>query len=226
MSGGRTFFLPLAVLALIVGSLLFAAWYDGVARADSARKDRAGNATYVAGEESDDSPFPAAGLLEVRSVVPDFTFMNQDGEAMGLADLRGKVWVADFIYTYCSGPCPAMTVGMKKLQDHLDELPDLRFVTFTVDPARDTVAMLKRYATNTDADPKRWSFLRGDEKELARVMTEGFLLGSGDDRLNHSTRFCLVDQTGRVRGHYDYKRGDDMLRLRKHARLLMTGERN
>lgn len=169
---------------------------------------------------------PAAGLLSILGKVPEFRFQNQDGEPFGLDDLLGHVWVADFIYIKCQGPCPAMTVDMKKLQDLTEDIPGLRLVTFTVDPERDTVEDLKSYAQNTDADPERWTFLRGEVKDLKRVMIDGFKMGDPNNPLNHSTRFCLVDQTGRVRGYYDHRRGDEMVRLRKHIRLLLTGKRS
>ena len=224
-SEARVVLLPLLTLGAVIAALGFLSWYQ-ISHANPAPEQRWTAAGDLEACHLPEEDIPAAGLLDVRGEIPEFTFKDENGNDFGLADLRGRVWIADFIYVKCSGPCPAMTVSMKQLQDLTKDQPELTFVTFTVDPDHDSVEDLKRYATNTDADPARWHFLRGDKEGLHAVMIGGFKIGSLENPLNHSTRFCLVDQTGRVRGHYDYKRGDDIIRLRKHAALLMTGERN
>lgn len=215
----------LALCAAVLLVLAFLYWdqTDKQAEPRRAASEAGEMPSCCAGPEEPE--IPAAGLLSITGKIPDFRFQNQDGKPFGLQDLLGHVWVADFIYLKCQGPCPAMTVDMKKLHDLTEEIPDLKLVTFTVDPERDTVEDLKNYAQNTEADPERWTFLRGDVDDLKRVMIEGFKIGNPKNPLNHSTRFCLVDQTGRVRGYYDHRRGDEMVRLRKHIQLLLTGRR-
>ncbi len=224
-SEARVILLPILILGGLIAALGFASWYQ-ISHANPEAEQKGTAPEDGQAWDLPEEDIPAAGLLAVRGEIPEFTFEDETGNDFGLADLLGRVWIADFIYVRCSGPCPAMTVSMKQLQDLTEDHPELTFVTFTVDPDHDSVKDLKRYATNTDADPARWHFLRGDKEGLHAVMIGGFKIGSLENPLNHSTRFCLVDQAGRVRGHYDYKRGDDIIRLRKHASLLMTGERN
>lgn len=79
--------------------------------------------------------------------VDDFTFTDQNGQSFGLSDLKGKVWVADFIFTNCETVCPPMTANMAKLQDMVkEEGLDVEFVSFSVDPEVDTPEKLKEYA--------------------------------------------------------------------------------
>src|SRR5437870_11690607 len=96
--------------------------------------------------------------------LPEFSLTDQTGKAVTLHDLAGKVWVADFIFTNCGGTCPLMTEKMRKLQDALP--PAVQFVSFTVDPVRDTTKILAAYAKEHAANQERWSFLTGDKQDL------------------------------------------------------------
>ncbi len=152
--------------------------------------------------------------------VPDFTFEKQDGTSFGLSDLKGKVWIADFVFTQCQGPCPVMTSGMKALQQSLADVPDLALVTFTVDPLNDTVPVLAEYAKASGADPKRWHFLRGTLKDTIKVSAEGFQLGHPENPLEHSKRFALVDRAGIIRATYLSDDDEHMRRLPLDVRRL------
>ncbi len=136
-------------------------------------------------------------------IVPPFTLTSSEGKPFGLDDLKGKVWVADFIFTSCAGICPQMTGMMKKLQTDLDDLPDVQFVSISVDPKRDTVEALAEYAEEYGADIKRWHFLRGDLPLIQALSVEGFHLGDKENPLNHAPHFALVDAEGHIRGYYN-----------------------
>ncbi len=140
--------------------------------------------------------------LPVLGSVPDFQLTSQSGEPFDSSSLAGHVWVADFIYTTCTGPCPMMSYQMGKLQAATRDLPDLRLVSFTVDPQHDTPAVLAAYSRNFKADLRRWSFLTGDQARLSAVGLKGFHLNVVDGSLVHSTRFALVDREARIRGYY------------------------
>lgn len=156
-------------------------------------------------------PAMTTSLLPVYAQVPDFTLTSQSGEQVGLADLRGGVWVVDFIFTTCTGPCPELTLRMRSLQNTLIETGrNVKCVSITVDPQTDTPAVLSRYAAKNHANPKYWWFLTDkSESKVHHLVQKGFLQAvtpSVDGLpLIHSTRFVLIDAQGRIRAHYDGK---------------------
>ena len=173
-----------------------------------------------------EEPAPA---VPPTSVVPDFTLTERSGRLVTRADLLGRPWVADFIFTACAGPCPLLSTRMAELQAEFADT-DLRLVSFSLDAERDTPAVLTQYAKRYQADPKRWLFLTGDEESIYRIATEGLKLSAyktdekeqadGADRIIHSTRFVLVDRDGTVRGTYVGTDDDDLDRLRRDLRAL------
>jgi cytochrome oxidase Cu insertion factor (SCO1/SenC/PrrC family) len=125
--------------------------------------------------------------------------------------LLGKVWIASFVFTRCTGPCPHVTGTMARLQSELAGEPDVRLVTFTVDPKHDEPAELLKYAEHVRADPERWLFLTGPEDEMHRLVRETFMLHvarnpnpkKAGDEFEHSARLAVVDRRGQIRGYFD-----------------------
>jgi cytochrome oxidase Cu insertion factor (SCO1/SenC/PrrC family) len=148
--------------------------------------------------------------------LPDFTLTERNGKPVSLADLKGKVWVASFVFTRCTGPCPKVSAAVARLQSELAPTrPDLRFVTFSVDPDHDTPAVLAKYAERFGAKPGVWLFLTGKEGEVHKLLNEGFLVhaarnqsGKPGDEFTHSTKLVVVDKAGRVRGLFDGVKAD------------------
>src|SRR5213083_1249910 len=139
--------------------------------------------------------------------VPEFLLVNQDGQNFGSAQLRGKIWIADFIYTTCPGPCPMISSRMSELQKPLQKTA-VRLVSFSVDPEKDTPEVLRSYAERLQAEPGRWDFLTGPKSAIYRLSHDGFKLAisDGSDAQGipvHSTRMVLVDRHGQIRGYYD-----------------------
>jgi cytochrome oxidase Cu insertion factor (SCO1/SenC/PrrC family) len=142
--------------------------------------------------------------LQTFNTVPDFSLTAETGAEFRFSrELAGKVWVADFIFTNCAGPCPRMSRQMSQIQSAVKGMSGVRLVSFTVDPARDTPEALAVYARRNGADPALWSFLTGPMSELHNLARNVFLLGSVTGELDHSTRFVLVDRQGRIRRYYD-----------------------
>ena len=145
--------------------------------------------------------------LEVFGDIPQFELVSQDGQPFHSEALAGKIWVADFIYTTCPGPCPRMTSEMREVQDAVLKTPDIsgniRLVSFTVDPAQDTPPVLAAYAKLHGASPAMWYFLTGPVPALQALDRDAFKLGNIDASMQHSTRFVLVDGRGRIRAYYD-----------------------
>ena len=136
--------------------------------------------------------------------VPDFTLTNQQAESFGLTDLVGKIWIANFIFTNCPTICPKMTQKMAELQSEFENEP-VYFVSFTVDPDRDTTEVLSEYAKRYAADDKRWHFLTGDKELIYQIANEGFKLAASPhgNGFPHSSKFALVRPDGKVHGYYD-----------------------
>ncbi|MBJ7326911.1 MAG: SCO family protein [Chthoniobacterales bacterium] len=140
--------------------------------------------------------------LPVLRAVPDFRLTDQDGHEVTNESLRGKIWIADFIFTRCQGPCPVMTSRMIEMQKALIKAPQVKLVSVSVDPEHDTPEVLKAYAEQNHADPARWTFLTGDAESIKKLVTEGFMqpLARGDDgNPVHGSMFLVVDGQGMVR---------------------------
>lgn len=149
--------------------------------------------------------------------VPEFQLINQDAQPFGSADLRGKIWIADFIYTSCPGPCPMMSTRMSELEKPLRD-SDVRLVSFSVDPEKDTPEVLRGYAGKVRAERGRWDFLTGSTSAIYALSRNGFKLGLTDGAEDagipvHSTRFVLVDRRGEIRGYYDAMEADAVTKL-------------
>jgi protein SCO1 len=168
--------------------------------------------------------------LRQRSVssygtVPAFQLTNQNGQPFGSPQLAGKIWIADFIYTTCPGPCPMISSRMSELQKPLEKT-DVHLVSFTVDPGKDTPAVLRSYAERLQAEPGRWDFLTGSKSAIYKLSHDGFKLAvsDGSDAQGipvHSTRMVLVDRRGEIRGYYDAAEADAMTKLLADANHLL-----
>lgn len=144
--------------------------------------------------------------------VPDFVLVSQNADTVRTADLHGHIWIADFIFTHCPSTCPMMTAQLDRLTRVIRD-ETVRFVSFSVDPERDTPERLTEYAKGWNADPERWLFLTGDRRALYSLIADGFKLSvqvatgaevaAGSEPILHSTRFVLVDAHGVIRGYYN-----------------------
>ena len=140
--------------------------------------------------------------LEVFGQIPQFELTAQNGQPFDSHSLDGHIWVANFIFTNCPGPCPMMSHQMHGIQESTSSTPSVRLVSFTVDPAHDTAPVLAEYAKHFKADPARWTFLTGEISRLNDLGLNAFKLNKVDGNLDHSTRFVLVDGQRRIRGYY------------------------
>jgi len=140
----------------------------------------------------------------------EFTLVDSRGNDVTRADLAGRPFILDFVFTTCAGPCPAMSARMRGMQDQL-EGSDVGLVSVSVDPERDDPEALTAYAEALEADPQRWRFLTG-EKDQIRALARSMQVSAEPDptpdaelgfQVTHSTKFVVVDGEGRVRGYYD-----------------------
>jgi protein SCO1/2 len=148
----------------------------------------------------------------VMYVLPDYELVDDDERPFTPETMRGKVWVAGFVFTSCPSTCPAVTRAMQDLRARFDRNDiDVEMVSFTVDPEHDTPAVLHAYAEQSGAGDN-WRFVTGDMAAIRALVRDGFKLGIGeraptkDDGdlydIAHSTKLALVDPDGAVRGFY------------------------
>ena len=140
--------------------------------------------------------------LPIIGQIPSFDLIDQNGESFTLESVKVNVWLADFIFTTCAGPCPIMTERMSTVQHDLIDIDKLKFVSFTVNPDYDTPEVLKKYAKRYDADISTWSFVTGKYEQIQELIANGFKMGDEEEIVFHSTRFALVDHEGNLRGYY------------------------
>jgi len=203
----------------------------------------------VLGARRDTAPEGSTDLEQLGRYgeVPSFALTERSGRQVTTADLRGSVWIADFIYTECTETCPTQSLQLAQLQREFSGTPDLRLVSITVDPAHDTPAVLRAYAERYGAS-ERWWFLTGDKREIYCLAREGFRLGVTDPRsadvpdcsrsawlaasvawashgshgiVMHSARMVLVDRIGQIRAYHLATDRDSMTRLRANLRRLL-----
>jgi cytochrome oxidase Cu insertion factor (SCO1/SenC/PrrC family) len=163
----------------------------------------------VASSVSESVLATAADSPESFNAIQPFRLTERSGAEVTLDTLLGRPWIASFVFTRCSGPCPRISGSMKQLQSMLAGT-DVRLVSFTVDPQYDTPAVLREYAQLLGADAERWLFLTGEPQALIDVSEKSFQLPVERDELQppgqlvtHKTLLTVVDRTGRIRGYYD-----------------------
>lgn len=178
----------------------------------------------------------AAAPLPDLGAVPPFQLQERSGRAIGLDDLRGSPWIADFIFTRCAGTCPLLTAQMARLQKKLaaGQGADVKLVSITVDPANDNADVLRRYAEAQHADPRSWLFLTGERPALHALIKDGFRLSvveregadaDPNEMITHSDRFVLVDAEGRIRGYYHGTDDEGVARLESDLARLRQEQR-
>lgn len=150
--------------------------------------------------------------------VPDFKLTTQQNKPLTRADLAGKVWVADFFYASCPGPCPMMQSRLAEIHRATNGQADVALVSISTDPAKDTPEVLREYAARFKAD-ERWSFVTGDKDAIYDLANSGFKLtvtnqgATEREPVTHSTKLALVDKAGVVRGFYEGVTAEDVNRL-------------
>ncbi len=164
-------------------------------------------AMVAGGRSAADRPEP----LPVIYDLPRFDLVDQDSRPWSSDELRGTIWVADFMFTRCNGICPMQSRNMQALQEALRGTPlwdKVRLVSISIDADNDTPAILRDYAERYRADPSRWTFLTGPKEEVWSLSRDHFRLDVMDNPedtvmpIGHSGKFIVVDGAGRVRAYH------------------------
>ncbi|WP_139957871.1 SCO family protein [Flavicella sediminum] len=158
--------------------------------------------------------------------IPDFSFINQDGLEVTQDTYKGKIYVADFFFTSCTGICRSLSLNMKILQEEFMDDPDVYLLSHSVTPSMDSVPVLKKYAKDYGVNSKKWNLVTGDKEviyELARTAyfsDEDFVKTKEASEFIHTENFLLIDAKGRIRGVYNGTLQLEAKRLIRHIKLL------
>jgi protein SCO1/2 len=157
-----------------------------------------------------EAPAAEPSRLAVIQDAPDFTLTTQAGGTLKMSDLKGKVCLVSFVFTTCNGTCPATTHRMGQVQEALKHREvgkdgSVRLLSITLDPARDTPEVLRKYMDLYDLDPASWTFLTGDRERVNKVIAAWgmWVKPAANGQLDHPSRVFLVDKKGRIREIYN-----------------------
>lgn len=155
--------------------------------------------------------------------VPNFEMTDSLGHTFNSDSLKGKIWIADFIYTRCPDACPRMTSEMQKVANDVKGKEDVRLVSISVDPAHDTPPVLNAFAQKYGAPTAQWMFLTGTPQTIHLIAYKTFHVGDIIEKMNHSTKFIVVDKSGEIRGYYDSFNPDAVQTMLADVEALREG---
>lgn len=168
----------------------------------------------------------------------DFAFKNQEGRPVSWDSLKGKIIIADFFFTHCPTICPSLTKNMKRMAESIHNgqrvgdrtNKQVHFLSFTIDPERDSVERLKHWADRFQIDPEQWWLLTGEKKEIYNMIINELKVpaedGMGiDSNFAHTDYFVLIDSNRYVRGYYHGLDSTDLAKLSNDL-VLLTMEKD
>jgi protein SCO1/2 len=157
--------------------------------------------------------------------ISDFELINQNGEVITQKEYDNKIYVADFFFTRCTNICIAMAYNMNELQEYYKNDDDIMFLSHSVTPNIDSVAVLKEYALNKGVIDKKWNVTTGNKQHIYELARKSYMAviedgDGGENDFIHTEQFVLVDKKRRIRGFYDGTEKKDMEKLKKDMVLL------
>ena len=159
--------------------------------------------------------------------IPDFALTDQNGQKVTLKTFDNKIFVVNFFYTHCPAICGQMNSNVSQLASIYAKNKMVYFVSITVDPARDSVSALKKYAAGFKGSGAKWLFLTGDTSAIYNLARKGFLvnaLQTGKDDFIYSDKLVLIDEEKRIRGYYTGASVDEADRLGDEIKVLISEE--
>ncbi len=168
------------------------------------------------------------GKDTVYHAIPDFSFINQDGDTLSQNDFSNKVYVSDFFFTSCPTICPTMKTQMLRIYEKYKENPEFGILSHTIDPNHDSVEVLKKYRDRLGIKGNTWQFVTGDQKAIYKIAQDSYMVSAMEDSsavdvggFVHSGAFVLVDKDKHVRGVYDGTKEIEVSKLLKDIDLLL-----
>lgn len=161
----------------------------------------------------------------VDYTIPAFSLTDQDGNSISHKTIEGKIHVADFFFTSCPSICPKMKAEMLKVYEKYKSNPEVVILSYTIDPARDSVGKLKAYEAKLAIESSKWHLITGNKDSIYQL-AEGYLVSAAEDPDApgghvHSGNFMLVDKQQRIRGYYDGTNSESVTKLLKEIDLLL-----
>lgn len=155
--------------------------------------------------------------------IPNFELVDQSGKTLTLQSFDDKIFVANFFFASCQDVCPTMNRRLARVYEKYKEFAEIHFLSFSVDPANDTVPVLAEYAKKYQADPKIWHFARTKNYEDVFKIGQGFLLpvSQEDKTIDHSQQLIIIDKQKRIRGVYDSFSDVELKRLEEDLKVLL-----
>ncbi len=164
--------------------------------------------------------------LKGKHKIPDFNFINQNGDTITNETYRDKIYIADFFFTICPGICPQLTKNMGLIQNTYVDDQEVNLLSHTVMPWHDSIPVLKEYALRNNINDEKWNLVTGDKDEIYKIAREGyfadedFVKTQDTDNFIHTENFILVDKKGYIRGVYNGTIPLDVKRLMRHIEIL------
>tara|TARA_B100000282_G_scaffold291219_1_gene263180 strand:+ start:54 stop:797 length:744 start_codon:yes stop_codon:yes gene_type:complete len=197
----------LIIILLIVFGLVFVPRIiDRVKNNDISRSES--RSLKLDNFEKNIKPLPYLLMNNERKKVPEFNFVNQNGELVSNNDYIGKVYIVEFFFTTCTTICPVMNTNLIHIQNSFTKFSDFGIASFSINPEYDTVDILNQYANENGIVNSNWNLMTGDRSEIYKLANDGFNLytaSSSDfiDGFEHSGYFALIDKQGFIRCRND-----------------------
>lgn len=165
----------------------------------------------------------------IYHTIPDFSFTDQDSNQVTPETFEGKIYVTDFFFTTCPTICPVMKSQMLRIYERYKDNEKVKFLSHTIDPAHDTVAVLKDYAERLGVKSGQWHFVTGDKEAIFDIAQTSYMVSALEDKsepggIVHSGAFTLIDKKRRVRGYYDGTSEEEVDKLIEDIEILLTEE--
>jgi len=197
-------YIGISLVILVFGIIFIPKIIDRISNGEVVENDRLNNASLPS--KSGD-----LGYIELygeNKKVPDFQFVNQNGDSISNNDYLGKVYIVEFFFTTCPSICPIMNKNLVEVEKELGRNKDFGIVSISIDPQHDTPAVLKEYAANYGIDNPNWNFLTGNKEDIYTLANQGFGIFANIDEsvpggFAHSGMFALVDREGYIRSRID-----------------------
>ncbi|MBD0824844.1 SCO family protein [Aestuariibaculum marinum] len=199
-------YIGIAFIILLFGILFVPKIIDRIQNGDVVRDESRSDFANENRDHTSDLAF-----IEVDGVpkkVPAFSFTDQNGKTVTNEDYVGKVYVVEFFFTTCPTICPRMSKNLVQIQNTFKDFENFGVASFTINPAYDTVEVLKEYATQYGVTNPHWHLMTGDRDAIYKLSNEGFNLYSAEDEnaaggFEHSGNFALIDKNGFIRSRKD-----------------------
>lgn len=165
----------------------------------------------------------------IYHTIPKFTYLNQDSIKMRSKEFEGKILIVDFFFTHCPSICPPMTAQMRRLNGKTKDIAKhLEFLSFSIDPERDTPSRLRWYIEEKNIEANNWNFFTGNE-DATHLLAKDFFNGAErneeiDGGFGHTPYFILVDREGYPRGLYNGTLVEEVDQMEKDIRKLLKEE--